>query len=374
MGKNLKEKIVSNPEVTLETEGHGIPQDAREAAFLDWLCSFVAYGDDGKTYWFGCAPLILAHESIDLYSYEICWNMGKVTQVPGSIYKVANFPEVSLTNRKALPGGTLKIEKSDTQVVVTLGKDFRVVCKNDKSWHYTIEDTEKDMKAEFVHQGSGFPLWYGKEKPSYLTAHSIAYGYNWSGKVEGTLVIGGKKINIKGAGIRERYIAVDSSAAEIGGWEDWMWFHFDEVFGSMYEMKLGMKDMALNLVEDGQYFPVGDFNIEHHDWAYLPALGAFMPTLYKITMEVEVGILEFTAKPVGATVWGVTGKVPSTPVCTLNWERPEGTFTYKNGRKITLTNGFGGTSVRQFKSYPDLLSLGLAGTDLLSKGTDLKTL
>ena len=42
--------IVGNPEVTLDIEGHGLPADAREAAFLDWLCTFVADGDDGKTY------------------------------------------------------------------------------------------------------------------------------------------------------------------------------------------------------------------------------------------------------------------------------------------------------------------------------------
>lgn len=374
MDKNSKLKVVSNPEVTLETEGHGIPQDAREAAFLDWLCSFVAYGDDGKTYWFGTAPLILAGENIDMYSFEISWEIGKVLQMPGSIYKIADFQPVGINTRKILPSGSLKIDKSDTQVVVTLGDGFRVMCKNDKSWHYIIEDKENNVKFEFVHQGSGFPLWYGKEKPSYLTAHSIAYGYNWSGKVEGTLTIEGKKINIKGAGIRERYIAVDSSAAEIGGWEDWMWFHFDEVFGSMYEMKMGMKDMALNLVEEKEYFPVGNFNIEHHDWAFVPALGAFMPMLYKITMEVEAGTLEFTAKAIGATVWGVTGKVPSTPVCTLNWDKPQGTFTYKNGHKKILTNGFGGTSVRQFKAYPDVLTLGLGGKDFISKGTEFSTL
>ena len=374
MAKQELKKVVSDYNVTLETEAHGIPTDAREAAFLDWMCTFVAYGDDGKTYWFGAAPLILANEGVDMHSLEVSWDTGKVRQIPGSIYKVADFPPVGINTRKVLPGGSLNIDKSETQVVVTLGDNLRVECKDDKSWHYMIEDKEKDIKAEFIHYGSGFPLWYGKEKPSYLTQHSIAYGYNWSGKVEGTLTIKGKKINIKGAGVRERYIAVDSSAAEIGGWEDWMWFHFDEVFGSMYEMKMGIKDMALNLVDEQEYFPVGDFNIEHNDWAFVPALGAFMPMLYKITMEVEAGTLEFTAKAVGATVWGVTGKVPSTPVCTLNWDKPQGTFTYKDGRKKVLTNGFGGTSVRQFKAYPDVLTLGLGGAGLLEKGTDFGTL
>ncbi|MDR2084966.1 MAG: hypothetical protein LBP67_08235 [Bacteroidales bacterium] len=366
-------KVVSSPEVTLETEARGIPQGGEERGFLDWLCSFVAYGDDGNTYWFGTALLILAHEGVDMWNIECSWKTGKVIQVPGSIYKLADFPEVGVTGRTVLPGGSHKVSKTDKEVLVQLG-DFNLICKDDNSWHYNVEDKAKGIKAEFVHYGKGCPLWYGKEEPSYLTPHSIAYGYNWSGVVEGTLTIDGKKINIKGAGVRERYIAVDSSAAEIGGWEDWMWFHFDEVFGSMYEMKMGIKDMVLNLTEEKQSFPVGNFNIEHSEWAFLPALGAFMPMHYKITMEVEAGILEFTANAIGATVWGVTGEVPSTPVCTLNWDKPQGTFTYKDGRKKALTNGFGGTSVRQFKAYPDVFGTVLAKGNIFKDPSDFKTL
>jgi hypothetical protein len=183
--------------------------------------------------------------------------------------------------------------------------------------------------------------------------------------VEGTLTLQGRQVKFRGKGIRERYIAVDSSAAEIGGWEDWMWFHFDEAFGSLYEMKLGSKDMSLNLVDENgsHYFPAGDFTIEHHDWAYLRALGAFIPTVYKVALEVEVGVLEFTAKVVGATVWGVTTKPPSTPVATLNWDTLEGSFTYRGGRRVTLSNGLGGVSIRQWKSYPDVFGAMLASAE-----------
>ncbi|HBL32647.1 MAG TPA: hypothetical protein DDZ96_02355 [Porphyromonadaceae bacterium] len=357
-------KVVNNPEVTLDIEGHGIPEDARDAAFLDWLCSFVAVGDDGKQYWFGCSPLILASEDKDLWHYELCWDTGEVIQSPTSIYKVADFPPVNITGQFVYPGGTLKVEKSDTQVRVSLG-NFQVICKDDKSWHYTLEDEAKGIKAEFVHYGAGYPLWYGKEAPSYLTQHSIAYGYNWSGIVEGKLTIHGREIKIKGRGVRERYIAVDSSAAEIGGWEDWMWFHFDEAFGSLYEMRLGLKDMVLNVVDGKQYFPAGDFHIEHQEWVFFPALGAFIPTVYKVTMETEGGVLEYTAHVANATVWGVTGKVPDNPVATLNWDKVEGTFTGKDGHKQLLTNGMGGVSIRQWKPYPSLFPVDLAGSNAL---------
>jgi hypothetical protein len=169
--------IVDDPEVTLDWEGHGFPQDAREAAFLDWLCSVVADGDDGKRYWFGCSPLPLAAEGRDLWHFEVSWEAGNVVQLPGSVYKIADLPPVGLTVQRVYPGGTLNIDRSNDEVAVSLG-DFHVVCKSDKTWHYNIEDQEEGIRAEFVHTGAGYPTWYGKEKPSALTQHSLAYGYN----------------------------------------------------------------------------------------------------------------------------------------------------------------------------------------------------
>ncbi|WP_028708494.1 hypothetical protein [Propionicicella superfundia] len=346
--------IVDDPKVTLDWEGHGIPADARDAPFLDWLCSVVARGDDGNTYWFGTSPLILGLEGVDMWNIEASWETGTVRQLPGSIFKVADFPSVGVAARHTHPAGTLQVERSDHEVTVRL-PGFQVICRDDHSWHYTIEDAEKGIRAEFVHQGTGYPTWYGKETPSYLTPHSIAYGYNWSGRVEGKLTIAGREVDIVGTGIRERYVAVDSSAAEIGGWEDWAWFHFDEAHGSMYDMKLGQKDFSINLPGDGLYLPAGDFAIEHEEWAWLPQLGAFIPTRYRVRFETEAGVLELSSDVVGATVWGVTGKAPSTPVATLNWDNVQGAFTYTDGRRRTLTNGMGGVSIRQIKPYPDVL-------------------
>jgi hypothetical protein len=366
--------IVDNPEVTLEDDGRGIPDEAREAAFLDWLCAFSAHGDDGKQYWFGCSPLSLAFEAMDMWHMEVSWDTGKVLEPAGSVYRIAEFPQNALKGGERLPGGALRVNKSEKQVTVDLG-DFHLVCKADNSWHYSMEDKASGVSAKFVHTVEGFPTWYGKEKPSSLTQHSIAYGYNWSGRVEGMLSLDGRTIRIRGKGIRERYVAVDTSAAEIGGWEDWMWFHFDEVFGSMYEMKLGSKDMSLYLVDDNEYCPAGSFNIEHQGWAYLPALGAFIPTRYAITMETEAGVLEMAANAVGATPWGVTGKVPDAPVVTLNFDKVEGTFSYKDGRKRTLTNGMGGTSIRLWKPYPSILLSDIVAAGITNEpGTRLTTL
>ncbi|WP_141564297.1 hypothetical protein [Mycolicibacterium palauense] len=334
--------------------------------------TFVADGDDGRRYWFGCSPLSLALEDTDMWHVEVGSDTGQVVQIPGSIYRLADFPQTARTGGQRCPRGALKVQRFADRVSVDLG-DFHLVCRSDHSWHYSLEDEKSGIKAEFVHQGRGYPTWYGKDTPSVLTQHSIAYGYNWSGRVEGTITIDGRTVRVAGKGIRERYYSVDQSAAEIGGWEDWAWFHFDEVFGSMYEMRLGSKDMSLNMVDEGQYFPAGDFTIEHHDWAYLRPLGAFIPTRYVVTMETGAGVLEFTARAVGATTWGVGDKVPDTPVVTLNWDALEGVFTYADGRTRPLTNGRGGTSIRLWKPYPSIFAPELGGP-AGSEGPRLSTL
>lgn len=354
---------VDDPAVTLDWESHLIPDEAGKAGFLDWLCSAVVQGDDGRTYWFGLSPLILALEGRDLWNIEVSWETGTVRDLPGSVYKVADFPSVGASNQHVHPSGTLDVQRGDHEVVVTVG-DFKVVCDDQHNWHYTVADEKTGVAVDFVHRGAGYPTWYGKEEPSFLTPHSIAYGYNWSGTVEGTLTLPDRTVAFTGKGIRERYVAVDSSAAEIGGWEDWAWFHFDEAFGSMCDMKLGQKDSSLNLPDEGLFYASPEFEITHHDWAYLPQLGAFIPTHYEVRFEVEAGVLEFTSDVVGATVWGVTNTPPSTPVSTLNWAKLKGTFTYRDGRVVTLTNGYGGVSNRQIKPYPDLFGaqLGALGS------------
>jgi hypothetical protein len=149
------------------------------------------------------------------------------------------------------------------------------------------------LNPEWVHTGNGFPTWYGKEKAQAFTPHSISYGYFWSGSIEGTLTIQGRKVGIKGAGVRERYYAVDTCPAEVGGWHDWLWFHFDEMSGALDEMKISQnKDISLYLTDEKEYFQTGNFEIKHFEWAYLPSSGVFIPTHYEVSIETEAGVLD----------------------------------------------------------------------------------
>jgi hypothetical protein len=346
--------IEKNPRITLDDDARGIDAAPGSSAFLDWLWETSLIGDDGNRYWFGGSPLILKLENVDLCTWGLVTETCEVRQDPNSIYKIADFCGENRARKEVFPGGTHKVTRTENEVTVEIGC-IKVICHSDQSWNIIVEDEEKSFSANITHRPDCHgPLWYGREKPSYLTQHSITYGYNCSGRVEGTLTIDGRVVQVRGAGIRERYVAIDSSAAEIGGWEDWGWFHFDEAFGSMYDMRLGQKDQVITLVDDDLYLPAGKMDIQHHEWAYMPQFGGFIPTVYKIQIETENGTLKIAAHAANARTWGVTGKCPDNPVATIQWDVVEGTFTYCDGTVKELHNGYGNMSIRQWRAYPSM--------------------
>lgn len=346
---------IEDPKVTLSDEARNGVKEETRSGFLDWLHTFSVVGDDGEHYILGGSILSMARERLDVVSITYMKGSGEIRQIPSSIYKIADFPGEQMHELIRHPEGTLKIEKNEDCVVVTCGPEYKVICNKDNSWELFIDTGDGRYKAHLIHRPYGGPLWYGREKPSYLTQHSITYGYNWSGDAEGEIEIDGKPIQVKGKGLRERYVAVDSSAAELGAWEDWGFVCFNELHCSLYDMRAGMKDFAFYDLEDGRYYPEGKLRIEHEDWAFLRALDGFIPTTYKIRIEVETGVLEIEAHAENASTWGVTYKVPDNPVATLKFGKINGKFTYKDGRVKTLTGGMGDMSIRQWHAYPNIL-------------------
>lgn len=346
---------IKNPKVTLDDDARiGVKENVR-SGFLDWLFRFVVRGDDGEFYSLGGSILSMELESLDLVSINWTKGKGHSEQLKNSIYKIGKYPGGIFEELYRNPKGTLKIDRTEDKVTVTCGKEYEVECFADNHWHFKLESKDGSYKAELDHVPFGYPLWYGREEPSYLTQHSITYGYNWSGDVRGTIWINNKEIKVEGKGIRERYVAVDSSAAELGGWEDWGFFAFDEIHSSMYDMRLGMKDFAIYDIEKGKYYPEGDMTINHEDWVFVRELGGFVPSKYNIKIEVEDGIYEIDAHVCNVTTWGVTNKVPDNPVGTLIYDEVRGSFTDKSGNIRTLTNGLGALSIRQWHAYPNIL-------------------
>ncbi len=349
---------IDNPAVTLDDDARiGVKEEVR-SGFLDWLHQFTVKGDDGEIYSLGGAILSAHLEQMDIVNLNVAKGSGTINQLPNSIYKLTNFPGVLHEKMFREKTGTVKIERREHSVYVTCGEQYKVECFEDNSWHFVLDTLDGKYKADLYHRPEGYPLWYGKDKPSYLTQHSITYGYNWCGPVDGKIWIDGKEINVKGLGIRERYVAVDSSAAELGGWEDWGWFSFNEFHTSLYDMRLGMKDFSVYDVENKKHYPndnVNKMEIVHEDWAFMRPLDGFIPGIYNVKFELDDGTLYIRGYTSNASTWGVTFKVPDNPVATLTFDKVEGKFVGKDGTERVLTGGLGALSVRQWHPYPSIL-------------------
>ena len=345
---------IDNPRITLADEArNGVKEEVR-SGFLDWLFSTSLSDEEGREYMLGGSILSLALERTDVVTMNLTKGHGRARQLSSSVYKLAEFSGAFFQELTPSPSGTLRITREEHRVIVDCTDGYHVECDEDNTWRIKVRSRDGRLSADIIHTPYG-PLWYGREKPSCLTQHSVTYGYNAAGTVKGTLTMDGETVNVKGKGIRERYVAVDSSAAELGGWEDWGFVAFDELGASLYDMRLGMKDFALTLPEEGLYFPEGKLTIEHEDWAWYRALGGFLPMVYRITIETEGGVLRVKAHSGNAFSWGATHRVPDNPVATIHFDSVEGTFTFCDGTVKQLSNGRGTMSVRQWQAYPQIL-------------------
>lgn len=346
---------IENPKVTLEDDARiGVKEEVR-SGFLDWLFTAVVKGEDGETYDIGGTILSMNVEKLDLVTLTLSKGKGHSEQLKNSIYRVGKYPGAMYRKHIHNPAGTLNIEKREHSVIVTCGKNYKVECFDNGVWHFNMDSGDGEFSCDLTHTAYGSPLWYGREKPSALTQHSITYGYNWAGDVTGSFTYKGKTVRVKGTGQRERYVAVDSSAAELGGWEDWGFITFNEIHSSMYDMRLGMKDLSIYDLENKKHYPEGKMKITHENWVFVRELDGFIPENYKIKIEVEDGIYEVKAHTCNVRTWGVTFKVPDMPVATLVFDNVEGTFTNNDGTVRQLTGGNGELSIRQWHQYPNIL-------------------
>ena len=64
--------IVENPEVTLDEEGHGFPEEARDTAMIDWNLVTSVHGDDGNQYWFNIGAMSLREAWGNLDFWQMC--------------------------------------------------------------------------------------------------------------------------------------------------------------------------------------------------------------------------------------------------------------------------------------------------------------
>lgn len=101
--------------------------------------------------------------------------------------------------------------------------------------------------------------------------------------------------------------------------------------------------------------------LNYENWAFFRELGGFIPTLYKLKIELQDAVLEAEAIVCNATTWGATHKVPENPVATLTFGEVTGRIIVPDGNVRSLTGGRGVLSIRQWHPYPYILPPDLYG-------------
>lgn len=112
-------------------------------------------------------------ENIDLVTITLSKGNGQSTQLPNSIYRVDHYPGAMLSENTRHAGGSVKIKDKGDSVLVTCGPDCAIECFADHSWHIIADSCDGDLHIDVWHRPHGYPLWYGREKPSAPTRHSI---------------------------------------------------------------------------------------------------------------------------------------------------------------------------------------------------------
>lgn len=366
-----------NPEVTMEQEKMLWVEPCTDHAFMDWGFMAHVVDENGKDYYMdmGLAKMkmnatwgAMPFGTEDLDSWNLSCRTGedKVYTPRGQIFKLADFKGVTDAAWHPFPGGSMQFDLNEDENILTVTLDAYklVIDANKHTWRVTVYDPGLDVGVDFTHYGEGYPLWYSKDYVRTFVDHLGSIGYNWPGRLEGTLTIKGVEHKVKGFASRERTILPDQSNVEAGGWLDLIMVHFDELHTACTEYKLS-KDKACSLYirADDKYYATKDpraprdemlnFSITHEDWAFIKAIGCFVPTTYMVRVEVEDGVLEYAAKVCGCKCVAMQADVEADVInVTLDAKEVTGTFTYKDGRVVELHNGFWINNVVCWRAYP----------------------
>lgn len=346
---------IENPNVTMEDELQTRLPNGEMGAFCDWMTQYQFEDEQGELYSLALTLMNMEGRRMQVFIAQLAKGRGSVRQLQNSIYKKAAFPPMCFNKQSVHTDSEIHITRQENSASLQLKNELEIIFHEDKSWNIKYDSGDGKLQIALAHRPVGFPLWYGREKPSYFSQHCIQYGYVWSGKAEAVITFEGKEIKVTGSGIRERSVSVDNSTAEVGAWEDWGQFNFDEINTELWHMRIsGNKDMHIYDKENHLDYADGELEIEHEDWAYISEYDGFLPMTYKITERFEGGVLKIKAHMVSSIYWGVTHNYPESPCATALFEGIEGKIIYDNGTERILTNGRGSMSIRQWHPYPNL--------------------
>ena len=371
--------LSGDPKVTLKEEMDTFEgmEGVTPYGMYDWGMMCHVVDEDGKDYYMdlginhinsvaGFGGAAFGDMALEMWNLSCRTGEGKVYTPEGQMYKVADFDNVTDAAWHPFPAGSIQydIDEENDRMTVSLDECTIEINMADYSWHITTYDEDSDVRVDFTSYGEGAPLWYSKDQPRTFVGHSVAQGYNWPTRIEGTLTIKGVEHKVHGMCGRERAIIPDMDCIAEGGYLDLIMVHFDELHSGLTERKLSVdKACSLYLIPDDKYYATKDpkaehdemlnFHVHHEDWAFVRALGVFIPTTFEVRVEVEAGVLEYVAKASGCKCVALQADSWSdAPNITLDTKFVEGTFTYADGRVMELHNGFMINNICIWRPYP----------------------
>jgi hypothetical protein len=313
-----------------------------KGGFRDYHLQAIFRGEDEKDYFLTFTLARMMNR--DLAKLEIISEpLWFLTTPSAKVVQEGEKPEINIGGNE--PMGAMKTEVSESSFTATMGS-YKAICTPPT---YQFIHDGKDVSIDLHLSNLGTPFWFGqgKEEGALVTPSQLTYGMEMFGKLDGSITLGGKKIAVQGVGIHEHIIAENASWLE-KGWQDWIWFFFDEMYGLLYDVKGGnFKDGGIYLMKEKEYLVVRDIKIDWPTWAYSPTLQHHLPMSIIAKAQTDKGALVLTGNAIKYLPWRKVNKYrPSMTNPGVDMEfQWSGKFSYKDGRSIDLKDGKGGDEI-----------------------------
>lgn len=251
----------------------------------------------------------------------------------------------------------LVIEDNDAAGLVASGTQIKAMYRKDgQQIKRTVVSNGERLKANLTFTPRGLPLWWGNEpfKKAPLSRDFGVTGTEETCYVDGSITFDGKELKVTaGRGLSE-HVWLENYDWMKFRYSDWTWFHADQLCGVLSRAEMeGDYDYewgSVYLEHEKRLSPCTSVKCTHKRIAWSPEQCRFLPIEQEMVGETADGVLRANLKGI-LKPWMMPGIFSPNYVSgniqgwvftfwSIAYELT-GTFTYHDGRVITLTNGRG---------------------------------
>lgn len=249
----------------------------------------------------------------------------------------------------------IEFQIDQEQVVVNVG-DLTAICTPEKR---RLVSKNASVSADLVFTPRALPFYWGNQQGGLcaVTESTRVSGVETLSDVKGAMTVNGEKIEVEGRGLFERVWFQQLGFFEIRVM-NWIFANFDQLYvylchcesddskGGPFHFETG--DVYLML--EGEMLVANRFEFEPQSWVFAEEFRRFIPLEQTVKVKTDKGNLTMNLKLANyiqliqnMRLETMTMKnIPGWAV--LFYDAPiaiEGEFTYKDGKKVKLTNGRG---------------------------------